>query len=273
MNFQIVSSLLMLALVLLAVGAGLCALVVVLLARAVTMPPRMTDGKAAWVHKRLSPGDLGLAFEDVRFEIRDARDGQPLRITGWWIPHPEARGRCVILIHGYADAKVGAIAWAPIWNSLGWNILAIDLRAHGESGGRQCTGGYFERHDVSDVIDRLRAERPDETLRLMLFGEGLGATVAVATGALRDDIDGVVLNRPAPDFGHEATLQMDAHGAPPGVLRRLAIRLAERMSGARFHEVRLPELLPGLTYPVLTILSEQDLERLHDFTTPLSPRA
>ena len=37
--------------------------------------------------------------------------------------------RCVVLLHGYADAKVGAIAWAPMWHELGYHALAIDLRA------------------------------------------------------------------------------------------------------------------------------------------------
>ena len=273
MNFQNASSLLTLGLVLLAAGAALCGLIVFVLARAVTMPPRMTDGKAAWVYKRLSPGDLGLAFEDMSFDIRDVGSQQPLSIAGWWIPHQEAPGRCVILIHGYADAKIGAIEWAPPWHALGWNVLAIDLRAHGESGGRHCTGGSFERHDVSDVINQFRAKRPQETQQVMLFGVELGGVVAVATAALRDDIDAVILAHPVQDFTQEATRQMDAHGAPPGILRRIAIRLAGHLAGARLDEMRLPDLLPKLTCPVLTLDSEQDIERLHDFATPLHSKA
>src|SRR5688572_18236130 len=138
-----------LAAVLLGVGLLLCAAIVILLARSLVTPPRMTDGKATWVLQRLSPGDLGLIFEDVSFELRDAATAAPLRIAAWWIPHPAAGGRCVVFLHGYADAKVGSIAWAPTWHALGWNVLTLDLRAHGESDGRYCTGGFFERHDVN----------------------------------------------------------------------------------------------------------------------------
>jgi hypothetical protein len=172
-----IGSYLVLALLLAGVGVALAAAVVCLLARSLAMPPRMSDGKAAWVLRRLSPADLGLPFEETAFDVRDAADpagGRTLRIAGWWIPHPHARGRCVLLLHGYADAKVGAIAWAPTWYALGWNVLAIDLRAHGESAGRFCTGGFFERDDVGQVIDQLRAARPEQTRQLALFGASLG---------------------------------------------------------------------------------------------------
>ena len=255
----VIASYLALVAVLLLVGLILCAATVFLLARSLVMPPRMTDGKAVWVLKRLSPGDLGMAFEEVAFDVRDERTGRPLRVAGWWMPNAAARGRCVVLIHGYADAKVGAIAWAPTWHALGWNVLAIDLRAHGESGGRHCTGAYFERDDVSQVINLLRAGRPDDTRRLVLFGASFGAAVAVATAARRDDVDAVVLDSPVPDFAVAAMLQMEVLGAPGGMLRRLAVRAAERMTGAKFVSVRMLDLLPTLKCPVLVIAPAKDV--------------
>ena len=51
------------------IGAG----IVFGMAGMLLKPPRMTDGKATWVLKRLSPGDLGLPFEELSFEVRDAR--------------------------------------------------------------------------------------------------------------------------------------------------------------------------------------------------------
>src|SRR5205823_2216703 len=101
------------------------------------------------------------------------------------IPHPKAAGRCAVLLHGYGDAKVGAIAWAPTLHALGFNILALDLRAHGESDGRYCTARYFERHDVSQVIDELKRQRPADVRRVVMFGISMGAAVAAAVAVLR----------------------------------------------------------------------------------------
>jgi pimeloyl-ACP methyl ester carboxylesterase len=253
-------SFLLLAIVLAVVGVLLAAGVVYLMARTLVRPPRMTDGKAAWVLKRLSPGDLGLAYEETAFDVRDeaAGGGRPLRLSAWWIPCPRPSDRCAVLLHGYADAKVGAIAWAPTWHALGWNVLALDLRAHGQSGGEFCTGGYFERHDVDAAVNQLRARLPEQTERLVLFGASFGASVAVAAAALRDDVDAVVLDSPPPDFAAAAMTHMARLGAPGGPLPRLAVRLAERMTGADFRAVRTLDLLPLLTCGVMVIAPADD---------------
>ena len=91
----------------------------------------MTAGKALYLLNRLAPDDLGLPYEQSTFVVRDERTGKPLPIVAWWIPCESAgapeTGRCAVLIHGYADAKVGAIAWAPLWHALGYHLLVPDL--------------------------------------------------------------------------------------------------------------------------------------------------
>ena len=257
-----VTNLTTLAAVLFGVGTALALGAVWLMARALLRPPRMNDGKALWFLKRLSPGDLGLAFEDVAFVVRDEHSGQSLRLAGWWVPaaRPSA-DRTVVLLHGYADAKVGAVAWAPAWHDLGYHVLAIDLRAHGESAGSESSGGYFERHDVAQVIGQLRAERPAETRHVVLFGISLGATVAAGAAAedgAADAVSALVLESPFADFRTAARFNMDALGAPGRTFQNASLRLAEWLSGARFDDVRLADLLKRVRCPVLMISPERD---------------
>ncbi len=251
-------SYLILAGVLLMGGLLITGVTIAIMAVSILRPPRMSDGKALWVLRRMSPGDVGLQFETVWFQVRDERSENKISVAGWWIPCPKADGRCVILLHGYADAKVGAIAWAPLWHELGFNILAIDLRAHGESQGTYSAGGYWERHDVSQVINEIRAQRPADTRKLVLFGASLGATVAVATAALRDDVSAIVLDSPYNDFCDAAMAQMDRLGAPGRPFQIAALWLAGKLGHANFAEVRLLDLLPKTRVPVLAILPEKD---------------
>lgn len=230
---------------------------IALMAEALLRPPRMNDGKAVYLLRRLSPGDLGLKFEEVWFGLRDER-GAPLRLAAWWIPATHDSDRCVVLIHGYADAKVGAIAWAPLWHEQGFHILAIDLRAHGESGGRYCTGGWFEQHDLSQAIDQLLIDRPDQTRRMALFGASFGASVAAATATIREDIRAVVLDSPYVDFTRAAMRQMDRLGAPGRIFQRAAVWLAGRIAGADLSALPTTKSIARLRCPVMVVQPSTD---------------
>jgi fermentation-respiration switch protein FrsA (DUF1100 family) len=247
-----------LAIILLVVLGLLLAVSIYMMALFLLRPPRMTDGKAAYLLKRLSPGDLGLIYSRTTFRVRDETSGETIDLAAWWIPHREANGKCVVVIHGYADAKVGGIAWAPTWHALGWNILAIDLRAHGESGGRYTTAGFHERHDLSQVIDQIRAEQPDETRTLALFGVSLGAAVALATSVQRDDLAALVLECPFADYRHAVSNHSKIMGMPLHTLQPLAIRVAEWISHSDFNVIRPIDLIPKCPAPLLIFQSCND---------------
>ncbi|HEX8911953.1 MAG TPA: alpha/beta fold hydrolase, partial [Humisphaera sp.] len=209
----------------------------------------------------------------------DERTGTLMKVAGWSIP---ARGdapsrRTVVLVHGYADAKVGAIAWAPVWVGLGFNVLAIDLRAHGESGGRVCSGGYWERHDVAQVVSEWTARNPDATREVYLFGASMGAAVAIAaaelltrpeadrpaagdaaTAAVMSPVAGVVLDSPFADFAAASAAHFELLGLPGGPVRRWALRLAGWTAQADFAAVRPVDLIPRVGCPVLVLAAGDD---------------
>ena len=251
--------LLTLTLMLLAGGGVVAATVTALLAYVVLHPPRMTDGKAAYRLRRLSPGDLGLRFEPEAFTVRDGRSGRPLHLTAWWIPAPGPATATAVLLHGYADAKVGAIAWAPPLVGLGLNVLALDLRAHGESGGSACTGGPAEADDVNQVIDQLLARRPAATRHVVLFGASLGAAVAAAVASGRTDLAAVVLESPFASYRRAVRAHARLVGLPGGLILSGAVALAEAACGFRFDAARPVDRIPRVTCPVLVVLGDGDL--------------
>lgn len=248
------STLLSLVLTLLAFAALAASAAIVLMAVSLLRPPRMTDGRAAWLVRRLSPGDLGLPFENAPLTVRDEREiGARLTLAGWWIPSRARADRCVILLHDYGDAKVGAIAWAPIWHALDFHVLALDLRAHGESDGKYSTAGFFEHHDIIQAINELRAQRPHETRSVVLFGVGLGAVVAAAAAAAGADVTAVVLDSPFADFTSFARHLWDQAGFPGRWFQSLALELAGRIAHTDFFAARPVDLFAKIACPVMVI--------------------
>jgi pimeloyl-ACP methyl ester carboxylesterase len=244
------------------VGAIVVMFAAWLIALSLLRPPRMSDGKAMYLLRRMSPADVGLPYERITFTVRDEANrgtDDKLTMAAWWMSNPAANGRCVALLHGYADAKVGAIAWAPMWHRMGFNILAVDLRAHGESEGVHSTGGYFERHDIEQILDQLRTARPADVRRIVLFGISLGSAVALAVAQQRADlVDAIVLECPFSTFENAVTSHAVRLGSPVKIVMPLAMRLAAAISGARFDEIRPIEALQTLTCPILVIQSGND---------------
>src|SRR3989442_11136392 len=93
-----------------------------------------------------APQDYGLQAQRVAFA---ATDGIPL--VAWWLPASakakEAHGT-VILAHGGAGNRSHMLSRAAFLVRNAWNVLAVDLRMHGESGGGGVWAGFLGTPDL-----------------------------------------------------------------------------------------------------------------------------
>ena len=83
----------------------------------------------------------------------------------------------VILLHGIRSSKE---IWQKeaLWlNDFGYNAVALDMRAHGDSQGVYCTFGYKEKQDVSDLLSVL--QKKGITTPVGIWGHSLGGAVAL----------------------------------------------------------------------------------------------
>jgi fermentation-respiration switch protein FrsA (DUF1100 family) len=108
------------------------------------------------------------------------------------------------------------------------------------------------------VITEFRASRPGETQSVVLFGVSLGAAVAAAVAAERDDIDGVILESPFADYRSAIAAHAQILGQPGGSLQSIGVRLAERLGAADFDAVRPVDLIPKIAAPLLIIQPGDD---------------
>lgn len=237
----------------LAVALGLLwALAVLSYARILLSPPRMTDGKAAYRLRRVSPQDLGMPCERLQFEVEKG-----LKIAAWMIP-AEGATKLAVLVHGYADAKVGALAWAPLFRDLGYHLLLPDLRAHGESGGTSTTGGVREADDLDAVLNQLRAQYPSRCTRVVLFGASLGAAAVALVATRRTDLQAVVLDSPVANFAEGALGHSQLMALPGQAVVGPAMQLAAWWTGVQFGDAAIEHTLPDLKCPALLVLPADD---------------
>lgn len=126
----------------------------------------------------ISPISVGLDYSNFNITVEDT-----IRLKGWFIYArlKPAKGT-IFLLHGIASCKNAMLPLAKILSMEGYNCVCYDSRANGESGGLNCTFGYFEKKDLSKYIDSTIARFPNSKPYCVL-GNSLGAAVAIQSMA------------------------------------------------------------------------------------------
>jgi len=131
----------------------------------------------------------GAHVED--FEVR-ADDGALLR--GWKVRAAKPNGNWVLVFHGVADNRVGAVGQARVLLEAGYSVLMMDARAHGASDGAMATYGWLERNDSKAIVTAL--EDSEHPRHLFALGESMGAGIALQSAAVESRIEAVVAEAP-----------------------------------------------------------------------------
>ena len=185
-----------------------------------------------------------IPFEDVVFKS----EGVTLR--GWrFRPQGRSRGTLVYL-HGIADSRASSIGFAQQFAPQGFDVLAYDSRAHGDSGGEHCTYGYYEKQDLSAALDAIGASR------VVVFGASLGGAVGLQAAAEDPRIAGVIT---VAAFADLETVVRER--APFFATRKEvngALRLAEERASFRVADVSPRSSASRVQVPVLVIHGARD---------------
>src|SRR5207237_8058214 len=85
--------------------------------------------------------------------------------------------------HGLASSKSNQLILARRLVPGGYNCLAIDFRAHGQSAGQLTTFGATEKRDVLAAIHWLREHHADESKPIVGVGANMGAAALISAAA------------------------------------------------------------------------------------------
>jgi pimeloyl-ACP methyl ester carboxylesterase len=216
------------------------------LAAPACMPPSW--GASALLHptRRKTERQPTRPFE--AFEWQGA--GVPL--VGWWFHTPAAPRGTLIYLHGVADNRGSSVGIAEHFVPLGFDVVAYDSRAHGESGGDACTYGFYEKKDLARVMDHL-SRTP-----VVVMGTSLGAAVALQAAAEDPRIAAVISVSAFSDL-RTAAVERAPFFASRSNLDE-AFRLAESQGHFRVDEVNPAAAAQRIAVPVLLIHGDADKE-------------
>jgi uncharacterized protein len=121
-----------------------------------------------------TPAEVGLDYREVGLR---SSDGLPL--GAWWVGR-DGSSRAAVLVHGWGGDRsdLHVVETALVYHRAGFNVLMLDLRAHGGSGGDRITVGYREARDVRGALSWLRS-RGFDPQDVVLHGWSLGGAAVV----------------------------------------------------------------------------------------------
>lgn len=133
-----------------------------------------------------TPAQLGLAWEDHTINTVDG-----VRIKLWHIKARAPQAPLVLYFHGNGGNISSYIDEAAVLSGLGCDVLLVEYRGYGESGGSPSEKGFYL--DAQAAYDwALRALRPSRTVA---FGRSLGTAVA-ADLAVNRPVSALLLESP-----------------------------------------------------------------------------
>ena len=145
----------------------------------------MIGNNPRWRGMNRGPADFGLSGETVSFP---SPDGIPLK--AWWLPAAPASRGTVIVAHGIDHTRQVMLPRAVFLVQGGYDVLALDLRGHGESGGTVVSPGLLESRDIFGAVRYVRScgnNRP-----IAVLGVSYGAAATLIAAADSSEINAVV---------------------------------------------------------------------------------
>jgi uncharacterized protein len=216
------------------------------LAVAVSQLPGVGAGGVLHPARRPVVGVRPATCEDATFA------GAGVSLSGWRCAALATRRGTLVYLHGVADNRTSATGPIERFGRRGFDVVAYDSRAHGNSGGDACTYGVFEKRDLQRVLDTV-ASGP-----IVLVGTSLGAAVALQAAAEDARVTAVVAAETFSDLRTVAT-ERAPFFFTAGVIAR-AFRIVEDRGRFQVDAASSVAAAAAITVPVLLIHGAADSE-------------
>ena len=195
-------------------------------------------------------------FEDVWIRSRDG-----LKLHACYLAAEKPSGKAAIFHHGFTSKAMDNATHAKFFHELGYEVLLLDLRAHGESEGEYVGFGILDRFDTLEWVRYVR-ERFGSDVKIVLHGTSMGAsTVLMALGIpeIQKHVSAVIADcaftSPAEIFSH--VIRKDYHLPPEPIIKANGL-YAQKIAGYRMDEYSTLDALKDNHVPVLFIHGKED---------------
>lgn len=203
-----------------------------------------------------APTTVSTLSADFPVESVEIPAQQGVSVHGW-LARGKPGGGALLLVHSMRSNRMEMLSRARFLKDQGYNVLFIDLQAHGETAGDHITFGLREAENVEASVAFLRKTFPSE--RIGAIGASLGAA-AIVLAQQNLKLDAVILESLHPTIEEAVDNRLKLHFGDHG-----SILLPLMLWQLSFYlDVSLDALSPitqinNLNAPVLFISGTHDV--------------
>ncbi|PAU71979.1 alpha/beta hydrolase [Vreelandella alkaliphila] len=194
-------------------------------------------------------------FSSNRQTIRFATT-HGLTLEGWWFTTTYEQKGHVLLTHGWGSNRTALLPLVPVLLAAGWNVLAFDVRNHGNSDEDTFSSMPRFAEDIDAALAWLHSNY--DRRATALIGHSVGAAATLLAASRRSDITAVVS---ISSFAHPADMMkrwLAEKGIPFFPLGWYVLRYVERVIGYRFDTIAPLHTLAHISCPVLLVHGDSD---------------
>ena len=195
-------------------------------------------------------------------------------LSGTFIPNAKPTHKTIIFLHGFTENRTIGLYYLEIYLRAGFNVLLVDSRAHGESGGDSVTWGSLEKYDLEQWVNWLAQRIPNGAIGV--HGLSMGAATALLHAELNEKSKRVafyVADSPYSDFETLLSLYVRQYLSPymetlnyprlanldiTSLLLPYANLVSYFHSRSTFHEASPLQSVRHVTTPILYLHGEAD---------------
>jgi len=185
-----------------------------------------------------NPASVGLVYQDVDFYSEDG-----IKLSGWFVPNKNLN--TVIIIHGVDSNKSDSyiLDLMKDTHDMGYSVFAFDLRAHGDSEGKNLGLAYEEKKDLLASIKFLKQEFDVQSI--VLYGISYGGTIVVSNSNLDNSIKGIVVDSPFYDLPELLASEVSSRTFIPEFFARL-LKFGIIQSVDLLYGIRTKDIISGI---------------------------
>ncbi|MHC9532846.1 alpha/beta fold hydrolase [Dellaglioa sp. L3N] len=184
-----------------------------------------------------------------------------LTLKAIYVPADKKTEKTVFVAHGFMSNKEGMVRFIHFYHDLGYNVIAPDARAHGQSQGKYIGYGWLERKDNLQWLNKV-VDYQGKNAKITLFGISMGgATVMMLSGEkkLPTQVKAIIEDCGYTSVADELTYQLkQMYHLPKIPIIPVASLISKVKAGYSFYEASSIKQLHKNKLPVLFIHGAAD---------------